>query len=111
MLGRSLWLSPKVKREEDLSLFDLVKGRGLAKQDPSPLDLVERRRVLESSRIGFSAPFRLWRLGAGGRLFPKREEVFSLLNRLCRNRRCRLLTWGEETEGVDFSPGVKKPTV
>ena len=60
MLGRSLWLSPKVKREEDLSLFDLVKGRGLAKQDPSPLDLVEKRRVLESSRIGFSAPLRLW---------------------------------------------------
>ena len=41
----------------------------------------------------------------------ERGEVFSLLDRLCRNRRCRLLTFGEETEGAGFLPGVKKPKV
>jgi len=41
----------------------------------------------------------------------ERGEVFFLPYRLCRSRRCRLLTFGEETEGVSFSPSVKNPKV
>ena len=80
--------------EEDLSLFDLVKGRGLAKQDQSSS---RRSREERGPRI-----FENWilysRKGAGGRLFPKREEVFSLLD--------RLLTFGEEADGEKSRGGV-----
>ena len=61
---------------------------GEREQDPSLLDVVERRVL---SKQDESSILRRW-----ARLFS-----FAVGD--------RLLTFGEETEGAGFSPGVKKP--
>ena len=112
-------------RHNDPSLCDPAKGEGLAKrdessihrrwefllpereQDPSLLDVVERRGSSLFDEVkgrGFYAPLREQEsslsdfVGERGSFLP-----FAVGD--------RLLTLGEETKGVGFSPLVKKPTV